>query len=232
MLLDNSCYDHHHGDDTTTRAVGIYMRQLWQLEVLVKLACINNLSQIHYAKGGYECARQGVEQWLPCFLRDYNAASCLSLLEEPKVHELFLNVWLLKSNPFSAAPAAWTIWFPSSSLHHAAATNLDSVATPWLLAGWQRLRDLLTPGENSQFCFIIVLLCGWRYYCLIVKIYNLFFLLDKILKVPPPSTKVLLSICIMFIPPFLIPKRSCSFLFYTSYSFIYFTLNDCSSSTV
>jgi hypothetical protein len=72
-----------------------YMR----IAVVVKLASINNLSQIRYAKGDYEHARDGLDQ-LSSFLRRTNQA----LFEEPQVQGLLMHALLLK--PPKVAPAA------------------------------------------------------------------------------------------------------------------------------
>jgi hypothetical protein len=70
-----------------------------RVAVLVKLASMNNLSQIRYAKGEYEHAREGLNQ-LSSFLRRTNQA----LFEEPQVQGLLMNALLLKAP--KVAPAA------------------------------------------------------------------------------------------------------------------------------
>jgi hypothetical protein len=70
-----------------------------RIAVVVKLASINNLSQIRYAKGDFEHARDGLDQ-LSSFLRRTNQA----LFEEPQVQGLLMHALLLKAP--KVAPAA------------------------------------------------------------------------------------------------------------------------------
>jgi hypothetical protein len=72
-----------------------------RIAVVVKLASINNLSQIRHAKGDYEHAREGLDQ-LSSFLRRTNQA----LFEEPQVQGLLMNALLLKASSTKVAPAA------------------------------------------------------------------------------------------------------------------------------
>lgn len=67
--------------------------------VVVKLATINNLSQIRFENGDFEHAREGLSQ-ITSFLRQASNA----LLEEPEVLGLLMNVLLLKAP--RVAPAA------------------------------------------------------------------------------------------------------------------------------
>jgi tetratricopeptide (TPR) repeat protein len=69
-----------------------------RIAVLIKLASLNNLSQIRFANGDFENARQGLDE-LSGFLRRA-AWKC----EEPKVQGLLMNVLFLKAP--NAAPAA------------------------------------------------------------------------------------------------------------------------------
>jgi hypothetical protein len=73
----------------------LYMRTA----VVVKLATINNLSQIRFENGDFEPAREGLSH-ITSFLRQANNA----LLEEPEVLGLLMNVLLLKAP--RVAPAA------------------------------------------------------------------------------------------------------------------------------
>jgi hypothetical protein len=67
--------------------------------LIVKLAAINNLSQIRYSNGDYSSAREGASQ-VSGFIRQMEGA----MLDEPDVQRLLMQVLLLK--PPTAAPAA------------------------------------------------------------------------------------------------------------------------------
>ena len=67
--------------------------------LIVKLACINNLSQIRYAKGDYKNAREGLSQ-VSAFIRQ---PSNQAVLEEPEIQGLLMNVLLLKAPRVAAA---------------------------------------------------------------------------------------------------------------------------------
>jgi tetratricopeptide (TPR) repeat protein len=69
-----------------------------RIAVLVKLASLNNLSQIRFANGDFESAREGLDQ-LSGFLR-----RAAWNFEEPEVQGLLMNVLLLKVP--NVAPAA------------------------------------------------------------------------------------------------------------------------------
>jgi hypothetical protein len=66
--------------------------------LIVKLACINNLSQIRYSKGDYKGAREGLNQVSGFILQND------VMLDEPGIQGLLMNALLLK--PPTAAPAA------------------------------------------------------------------------------------------------------------------------------
>jgi hypothetical protein len=68
--------------------------------LLVKLACINNLSQIRYAKGDYENAREGLND-VSGFMRE---SSNQVMFEEREIQVLLMNVLLLEAP--KVAPAA------------------------------------------------------------------------------------------------------------------------------
>jgi hypothetical protein len=67
--------------------------------LIVKLACINNLSQIRYAKGDYKNAREGLRQ-VSCVMRQ---SSNQAMFEEPQIQGLLMNVLLLKAPKVAAA---------------------------------------------------------------------------------------------------------------------------------
>jgi tetratricopeptide (TPR) repeat protein len=69
-----------------------------RIAVLIKLASINNLSQIRFANGDFENAREGLDQ-LSGFLR-----RAAWIFEVPEVQGLLMNVLLLKAP--KVAPAA------------------------------------------------------------------------------------------------------------------------------
>jgi hypothetical protein len=73
-----------------------------RVAVIVKLAAINNLSQVRFDCGEYELAREGLHH-LSAFMRTSGNTSD-AMLEEPKIQGLLMNVLLLKA-PF-IAPAA------------------------------------------------------------------------------------------------------------------------------
>lgn len=66
--------------------------------VMVKLATINNLTQIRFAKGDYEEAREGMEH-LAGFLRIVNG----EVLAEPHVAGLLMNVLMFRAPKVAAA---------------------------------------------------------------------------------------------------------------------------------
>jgi hypothetical protein len=74
----------------------------WNLHIaiVIKLACINNLSQIRYSNGDYENGREGFLQ-VSRFIRK---SSNQTIFEEPKIRGLLMNILLLMP-PF-VAPAA------------------------------------------------------------------------------------------------------------------------------
>jgi hypothetical protein len=67
--------------------------------LIVKLACINNLSQIRYSHGNYKGAREGLSQ-VSGFIKQNGGV----MLEGPDVQGLLMNVLLLK--PPTVASAA------------------------------------------------------------------------------------------------------------------------------
>ena len=73
-----------------------------RVAVIVKLAAINNLSQIRFDCGEYELAREGLAH-LSTFMRTSDNTSD-AMLEEPKIQDLLVNVLLLKAPVI--APAA------------------------------------------------------------------------------------------------------------------------------
>jgi hypothetical protein len=60
--------------------------------LIVKLACINNLSQIRYFRGDYKNAREGLSQ-VSCFMR---RSSNQAMFEQPEIQGLLMNVLLLE----------------------------------------------------------------------------------------------------------------------------------------
>jgi hypothetical protein len=112
-VIFNLALAHHHqaskGDtDCMAKAEKLYAMVLkliddgachMRIAVVVKLASMNNLSQIRYAKGEYENALEGLNQ-LSSYLRRTNQA----LFEEPQVQGLLMNALLLKAP--KVAPAA------------------------------------------------------------------------------------------------------------------------------
>ena len=73
-----------------------------RVAVIVKVAAINNLSQIRFDCGEYELVREGLAH-LSTFLRASGNTSD-AMLEEPKIQGLLMNVLLLKEPVI--APAA------------------------------------------------------------------------------------------------------------------------------
>jgi hypothetical protein len=73
-----------------------------RVAVIVKLASINNLSQIRFDCGEYELARKGLHH-LSAFMRASGNTNN-AMLEEPGIQCLFMNVLLLKAPVI--APAA------------------------------------------------------------------------------------------------------------------------------
>jgi hypothetical protein len=72
-----------------------------RVAVIVKLAAINNLSQIRFDCGEYELAREGLAH-LSAFMRTSGNTSD-AMLEEPKIQGLLMNVLLLKAPVISPA---------------------------------------------------------------------------------------------------------------------------------
>ena len=66
--------------------------------ITVKLATINNLTQIRFAKGDYEQAREGLDH-LAGFLRIANG----EVLAEPQVAGLLMNVLMFRAPKVAAA---------------------------------------------------------------------------------------------------------------------------------
>jgi hypothetical protein len=73
-----------------------------RVAVIVKLASINNLSQIRFDCGEYELAREGLDH-VSAFMRASGNANN-AMLEEPEIQALLINVLLLKAPVI--APAA------------------------------------------------------------------------------------------------------------------------------
>jgi hypothetical protein len=73
-----------------------------RVAVIVKLAAINNLSQIRFDCGEYELAREGLTH-LSIFMQTSGNTSD-AMLEEPKIQGILMNVLLLKAPVI--APAA------------------------------------------------------------------------------------------------------------------------------
>jgi hypothetical protein len=67
--------------------------------LVVKLACINNLSQIRYAKGDYENAREGLNEVSGFMRKSSNRAMC----EDREIQGLLMNVLLLKAPKVASA---------------------------------------------------------------------------------------------------------------------------------
>ena len=68
--------------------------------LMVKLACINNLSQIRYFKGDYDNAREGLSEVSHFMRHSPNKA----IFEEQEIQGLLMNILLLKAP--QVAPAA------------------------------------------------------------------------------------------------------------------------------
>ena len=66
------------------------------IALIVKLASINNLSQIQYSKGEYGKVREGLSQ-ISIFLQTCSSPNAQALLEEPQVQGLLMNVLFLKT---------------------------------------------------------------------------------------------------------------------------------------
>jgi hypothetical protein len=104
-VIFNLALAHHHAAITSDagylpKAEKLYAMVLKLLDdaalhlrtaVVIKLATINNLSQIRFENGDFELAREGLSH-LSNFVRQTNNA----LLEEPEVQGLLMNVLLLK----------------------------------------------------------------------------------------------------------------------------------------
>jgi hypothetical protein len=67
--------------------------------LVIKLACINNLSLICFSIGDYQKVRETIQQVAP-FIRQTNQV----LLDEPKIQDLLMNVMLLRA-PLVASAA-------------------------------------------------------------------------------------------------------------------------------
>jgi hypothetical protein len=73
-----------------------------RVAIVVKLAAINNLSQIRFDCGEYELAREGLDH-LSTFMRTSDSTNN-AMLEEPEMQGLLMNVLLMKAPVI--APAA------------------------------------------------------------------------------------------------------------------------------
>lgn len=68
--------------------------------LMVKLAAINNLTQLQFANGGYEEARQGLEQ-----VSGFVKYASGEVLAQPKVQGLLMNVLMIRQTSKVAAAA-------------------------------------------------------------------------------------------------------------------------------
>jgi sulfur transfer complex TusBCD TusB component (DsrH family) len=96
----------------TTKAEKLYCMALKLLDdnalnvhtgLVVKLACINNLSQIRYSRGDYKNAREGVNQ-VSSFMRRQQSSN-QAMFEEPEIQGLLMNMLLLFKAPVVASAA-------------------------------------------------------------------------------------------------------------------------------
>jgi hypothetical protein len=101
-----SCCGH---DISTVKAEKLYGMVLKLLDdstltvhtaLVVKLACINNLSQIRHSQGDYKHAREALSQ-VSYFM---NQSSNRAMFDEPEIQGLLMNVLLLKE-PMAAKAA-------------------------------------------------------------------------------------------------------------------------------